>query len=179
MALYLPIRALNRSSKIRIDNQKIVSGVTSYVDVSKGTVIKDVASHSSIGQLLVVGPLTPSNADGVVVSGAVIDQGASASDLILGVSAGEVKTRSTGVHAAVAVTTTAVTITTADGTNPRIDIVVADLATAAITAIAGTAAAAPVAPAVPVTKVPLASVAVAAAATGLANAVITDIRPRA
>lgn len=179
MALYLPVRALNRSSKIRIDNQTVAPGTTTYVDISKGSVAKEVASHSAIGQLLVVGPVSASNTDIIVASGAVIDQGASAADLILGVSLGELRTRSTGVHVAIGATVTAVTITTADGTNPRIDVVVADNATGAITAVAGTAAAVPVVPATPAGKTALARVAVAAAATGLANAVITDVRPRA
>lgn len=178
MAVYLPIRALNRSNNIRIDGQKIVPGVTAYIDISKGSVAKDFASHASIGQVYPVGPLTASNTDGVITTGAIVDQGASSADLILGISAGEVRSRSTGVHVAVAATTTAVTLSAADATNPRIDIVQVKVSDGSVAKKNGTPAAVPVAPTADAGYIAVANVLVDANATGIANAKITDVRPR-
>lgn len=79
----------------------------------------------------------------------------------------------------------AVTISAADATNPRRDLIVARVRDAgysgatnsfAIEAVTGTAAASPVDPTVPANSWVLARVAVAAAATSITNANITDMR---
>jgi len=69
-----------------------------------------------------------------------------------------------------------VTITAADGTNPRIDLVVIDY-NGALSRVGGTAAALPVPPAVPANSIQLAQVYVPAAATSITNAMIVDKRP--
>jgi hypothetical protein len=80
------------------------------------------------------------------------------------------------------------TITTADPTNPRIDLVcitVSDAAytgalnTVAINVVAGTPAGSPVVPSTPTNSIALARVAVAAAATTITSGNITDVRVRA
>lgn len=82
---------------------------------------------------------------------------------------------------------TTVSITTADATNPRKDIVYVLVSDAAISGatnavtyvvLAGTPAATPVAPTLPALATQLAEVYVAAGATSITNANITDARPR-
>lgn len=69
-----------------------------------------------------------------------------------------------------------VTIAAADGSNPRIDLVVIDW-NGAVSRVAGTAAAYPVPPAIPANSVQLAQVYVPAAATAITNAMLVDKRP--
>lgn len=172
MAVYLPIRALNRSSAIRVDGQKLSATVTSYVDISKGSVRKEIAYHSSIGQILHVGSITGSNVDQVVNAGGLVTAGAG---LTVNVSVGEMRVRSTGAFVVGAAATNSTITANASG-NPRIDLVVWDNVTGAVSVIAGTAAASPVAPSASATQTPLATVAVANGAG--APGTITDVRPR-
>ena len=80
---------------------------------------------------------------------------------------------------------TTVTVTAADVSNPRVDLVVAKIEDQAysgavnawaLAVVAGTPAASPVAPSMPANSILLATVAVAAAATTITNANITDGR---
>ena len=77
------------------------------------------------------------------------------------------------------------TVTTADPTNPRIDLVVATVSdafytgttnTVAFNVIAGTPASSPTVPATPVNSIALAKIAVGAAVGSITNANITDLR---
>ncbi len=77
------------------------------------------------------------------------------------------------------------TVSTANATNPRIDVVVAEVLDAAFTGssnlwrlrvITGTAAASPAVPTIPATAMPLAQIAVAANATSVVTANISDLR---
>jgi hypothetical protein len=61
MALYLPIRALNRSQNVRIGGQKITSTATAWVDLSDAKTKKEFGHHSAIGAVYPVGPLSASN----------------------------------------------------------------------------------------------------------------------
>jgi hypothetical protein len=109
------------------------------------------------------------NGEGVIGGCAVTAQGSP--DMTLAVAAGTVIVA--GVP--VAVTAGNVTITTADGSNPRIDLVVVNNAgTKSVTA--GTAAASPKAPDVPASSVCLAMVYVPANDTAIASNQITDKR---
>lgn len=173
MPPYLPIRAHNRSSAVRIDSQLVKPDVTSYVDVAKASVRKELASHSSVGQVYPVGPLCNSNADVAVVSGGVVTAGAG---LTVNVSAGEQKNRATGAYVVGASATNSVIGANSSG-NPRVDLVVWDTATGAVSVVAGTpAASGAAAPATPAGKTALATVAVANAAS--APGTITDVRSR-
>ena len=84
--------------------------------------------------------------------------------------------------------TTTATITTADATYPRIDVVcitVSDAAysgslnSVAINVVAGTPAGSPTVPSTPTNSIALAQVAVAAGATSITSGNITDVRVRA
>lgn len=175
-SLYLPIRALNRSQAVRIGRQRITATTTAYIDINDAKTRKELAYHSSIGAIYVVGPASASNSNSRVVSGGVVTAG---TGLRVLVSTGEIKNSSTGAYVVGAADpgSGGLALTTADGTNPRIDLVVWDGTSGALSKVDGVAAAVPVAPAVPAGKVPLATVAVATSAT--APGTITDIRPRA
>ena len=80
------------------------------------------------------------------------------------------------------------TITTADATNPRIDLVCitvndaaysGSLNSVAINVVKGTAAGSPTVPSTPTNSIALAQVAVAAGATSISSGNITDVRVRA
>ena len=80
------------------------------------------------------------------------------------------------------------TITTADATNPRIDVVCITVSDAAysgslnqvaINVVKGTAASSPTVPSTPTNSIALAQVAVAAGATTISSGNITDVRVRA
>ena len=84
--------------------------------------------------------------------------------------------------------TTTATITTADPTNPRIDVVCITVSDAAysgslnqvaINVVKGTAASSPTVPSTPTNSIALAQVAVAANATTISSGNITDVRVRA
>jgi hypothetical protein len=195
MPPYLPVVALNRSSKIRIDNQlvasfaQIYSSITQYppndqtgptyvdlgAEVEGGDPVwKEVAYHSSIGQLLVVGPLTSTNAPVVVSSGLVAT--ADGSDLVITVSSGVLKTRSTGV------TTVSVggstTLAAASSSHPRIDTIAVNETTGAITNVEGTPAVSPVAPAALTGTLAIDHVLVGTSVTDVTQANVTDVAPR-
>lgn len=106
---------------------------------------------------------------GVVAGCAVTAQGSP--DMTVAVAAGTIRVNRT----LVLVTAGNVTIGTADGTNPRIDLItVNDAGTKACTA--GTAAASPVFPSIPSNSVVLAAVYVPASDTTIATNQITDKR---
>ena len=106
---------------------------------------------------------------GVVSGCAVTAQGSP--DMTVAVAAGTVRVGQTVVD----VTAGNVTITTANGTNPRFDLVVVnDSGTKSVTA--GTAAASPVFPAIPANSVVLAAVYVPASDTTIASNQIVDKR---
>jgi hypothetical protein len=109
------------------------------------------------------------DSDGVLTGCAVTAQGSP--DMTVAVAAGTIKV----ANKVVAVTAGNVTIGTADGTNPRFDLItVNDSGTKACTA--GTAAAQPVFPAIPASSIVLAAVYVPASDTTIATNQITDKR---
>lgn len=107
--------------------------------------------------------------DGVVSGCAVTAQGTP--DMTVAVAAGTV--RLAGVYVAVAAGN--VTITTANATNPRIDLIVVN-SSGTKSATAGTAAANPKAPDIPASSVLLAMVYVPANQTSITSGLITDKR---
>lgn len=176
MALYLPIRAFNRSQQVRIDGQKILPTATTYVDISIGTVRKSVGYHSAIGAVYPVGSLTASNASVVFTNGVVVTaQGTP--DQTVAVSAGELRDRTTGVYVAVAAVS-ALAASAAHATLARIDIVQVNTTTGVATYKAGTAAASPVAPAPDASNIVVANVGRAATDNTISTSDITDLRPR-
>lgn len=184
MAQYLGVRAFNRSQAVRI-GQQTVRSVTStgalapitYIDLEDKVARKELAYHSAIGAVYACTEVQGHNYSLSINTGATIDQGSSASDLVLGIAAGEARDDA-GVYYTIGAASSAVTLATADATNPRIDLITMKISDRTIDKVTGTAAASPVVPSVPTGYIPLARVAVAANATGIANAAITDLRPR-
>lgn len=174
MALYLPIRALNRSQQVRIARQKITATATAYVDISDLATRKEFAYHSAFGAVYVVGPTSSSKAPQKVWSGTTVTEGVSPTDMSIRVLVGELR-KDDGVYVTVAQQD--LTVGAADGTNPRWDIVVVDAAGTA-TIVAGVVSATPVLPDTPAGKTLLAKVTVAALDTGISNSEIADLRER-
>lgn len=174
---YLPVRAISRSQKVRLgraSNSQVTVGTTFYADLSDGNVLRDLQHHQAIGALVIVGPLSNSAVDDVVVSGGIVTNG---TNLAVNVSAGEIRKRSTGVFVTGAAATD-FALTVAHGTLDRTDLIHWDSTSGAVgktdgaTAAAGTS----VAPATPAGKVPLFTVLVAATVTSPGTK--TDVRPR-
>lgn len=176
MALYLPIRALNRSQNVRIDSQKISATTTAYIDISKVSVRREFAQHSAVGAVFPVGPLTSSNANQVVV-GATVDEGSNAADMVVQVNPGYIRDRSTSA-VVIQIKASTLTITAADATNPRIDVIQVNTTTGVVTKVDGTAAASPSAPAVTAGNVAIAQVTVPANDTAITTDQIADVAPR-
>ncbi len=174
MAQYLPVRAFNRSQQVRIGKQRVTPTATTFVDISDALQRKELAYHSAIGAVIPVGPLSASNADVVVNSGAYTDEGAANNDLIVRTYAGTLRNRQTG--ATVSVTQTDTTLSAADATNPRIDLIQVDATTGAVTKKTGTAAASPVAPTPDAGTIVVAQVSVPANDTAITTNQITDVR---
>ncbi len=180
MATYLPIRALNRSSRIRINGQVVLPGATSYVDISIASVRKDLADHSTLGQIFVVGPITASNSDGVVTSagaGAVTP----GTGVSVNVAAGELKVQSTGAFVAgAAATNQALTLTTSAGQSQVFGINWDNTAgTVSVTAGTPATTGSQVAPAIPAGVTRLATVTLANGAASVITGNIVDARGRA
>ena len=186
---FVPVLAISRSQSVRIGNAQGTAtpgtvpqvgykpdGTTLnspyYVDLSDGPSRRDLAHHLALGAVIVVGGLTNSNSDWVVVDGGVVTAG---TGLTVNVSAGDLLQRSTGAEKSGASATNSTIASNSSG-NPRIDLVSWDNTSGAVTVTTGTAAASPVAPATPTGKTPLATVAVANGAS--VPGTITDVRPR-
>lgn len=176
MALYLPVRAISRSQKIRIGRQTATRDTTIYVDISDINTRRDVEHHQALGALLVVGALSASNVDTIVAWGADTDEGAANNDMVVRTYKGELRNRQTG--AMVAVAQTDLTLTAAHATLVRIDIVQVHTTTGVVTKKDGTAAASPVAPTADASNIAIASINVPATDTAITTNQITDLRPR-
>lgn len=176
MASFLPIRAISRSQQVRIGDQKITRDKTFYVDIDNGQVRRDLERHAAFGAFIIVGPLTTSNADITVETGVNTDEGAANNDLVVRTYAGELRNRATGAYVSVAQTDT--TMSAADATNPRIDIIQVHNTTGVVTKKNGTAAASPVAPSPDASNTVIARVTIPANDTAITTNQITDVRPR-
>lgn len=174
MPQYLPIRAFNRSQQVRIGKQKVLPNATTFVDIDDPVSRKELGHHSTLGAVFVVGPLSASNADVVVQSGASTDEGAANNDMVVRTYAGTIRNRQTG--ATVSVPQTDTTIAAADGTNPRNDVIQVNTTTGAVTKVTGTPAAAPTTPAVTAGNIGIAVVNVPANDTAITTSQVTDTR---
>lgn len=175
MASYLPIRAFNRSQQVRIGGSKIKSDTTSYVDLSDPKTQREFQHHSALGAVYVAF-LSASNPT-QVFEGATVDEGSNAADMVVAVNDGRIFARDTGVTV-VQIKESTITMTAADGTNPRIDIIQVHTTTGVATKVDGTAAASPVAPAASASNVAIARVSVPATDTAITSDQITDVAPR-
>src|SRR3954468_10704048 len=170
MASYIKVRAISRSQQVRIGDTRVTRNVSVAVDIDNPKIRRDLERFQALGAVIVVGGLT-STAGDAVTSGGVVDGGANQADLALRVSAGTIRT---AAGATVAIVAGTPSVAAADGTNPRIDNVVANTSTGVVTVVSGTAAATPVAPAVAANTVKLAEVSVPALDTSISDNQITD-----
>jgi hypothetical protein len=121
MAPFLPVRAVSRSQRVRIggvtiaapktssEEGSVVNGVlygTTYVDLNPSSTagkpkayppLKELKNHLTLGAVIVVGPLTNSNATVVIQSGYLVTNTKSKTPS-LKVSSGVIENRSTGVY---------------------------------------------------------------------------------
>lgn len=179
MAPFLPVRAISRSQKVRIgrgNNAEVLVDTTTYVDLADGQSKKDLQHHQAIGAVIVVGSLSASNANVIVTNGVTTDEGASNADMIVRTYAGDLLVRDTGARVSVAQTDT--TLSAADATNPRIDIIQVNYTTGAVTKKNGTAAASPTAPTADAGNIAVAQISVPANDTAITTNQVTDVRPR-
>lgn len=176
MAEYLPIRGLSRSVNVRVGGQKILPGATYYVDIADGKTRRELQRHSTLGSYIVVGPVSQDSGDVVVSWGAQTTQGSSGADLVITVENGELRNRTSGDY--VDIDQTDLTISAADATNPRIDLVQVDASSGAVSKKDGTAAVTPAAPAPDSGNIAIANVSVPANDTAITTNQITDRRPR-
>jgi len=174
MAEFLPVRALNRSQQVRINKQRVTTTKTTYVDLSNPTAKREFQHHSAIGAIFPVGPITATSSEFVVVQGANTDQGESGTDMIVRTYAGVIKNRETGAVVNVAQADT--TLSTADATNPRNDLIVVDETSGAVSKVTGTPAASPAVPSAPEGKLAVAVVNVPANDTAITTNQISDLR---
>ncbi len=143
----------------------VSSKATAIINLDDPITRRDVARHSAIGSLTVVGDVF------AAVRGCAVSQG---TGLTINIGAGTLF-REDSVDP-VAVAAASVTLVAADVANPRIDLVVVNTWTGAVTAVAGTAAATPQPPGLPANSVGLAQVRVNAGAT--TPAFVRDVTPR-
>lgn len=193
---FIPLIALNRSSKVRIGGVLIPSLSQAlgsveqyepndldgpvYVDlgatVEPGTPVwKEIAYHASIGQVVVAGPIVSSL---TAIEGLFAT--ADGSDLVITLSPGVI-TSLTAASGSPAVTSAGgtTTLSAASGLHPRIDLIQVNLTTGVIGHVTGTAAVSPVAPAPTAGNVGLQDVLVGTSVTLVTQANITDVAPRA
>lgn len=148
------------------------TNTTFYSAESNQSVRKDLSAHSAIGSYYAVGNPSNSNSDTVVNTGATT----TVSLLEVTVAAGELKVRSTGNYIPIAGGKTS--LSAANGTEDRTDLVWVNATTGAIGHTSGALAtkgrSEP--PAAPEGTLPLAAYLVEAAAT--AAVLVADLRPR-
>jgi hypothetical protein len=196
LAPFIPLLALNRSSKVRIGGQRIPSFAQAlgsveqyepndldgpvYVDLGATTepgtpVWKEIAYHASIGQVVVAGPIV---SDLNAIEG--LFSTADGSDLVITLSPGVI-TSLTAASGTPAVTSGGgtTTLSAASGSHPRIDLIEVNLTTGVIGHVTGTAVASPVAPAPGTGNVGIANVLVGTSVTLITQANVTDVAPRA
>jgi len=106
MAPFLPIRAVSRSQNVRIGGVKVKTNETTYVDLSETahskpyaySPLKELKSHLAVGAVIVVGAITSSSADWVVVSGFTTAEtkAENEKEYLAKISSGTLRQRSTG-----------------------------------------------------------------------------------
>lgn len=178
MAVYLPVRAFNRSQGVRINGQRVSSTTTTYIDVDPTTTAgkagrKQLSYHSAIGAVYPVGPLTTSNKQYTVASGFATDtqSGTSPTNKVQTIAAGVYVNRNTGARVEVASAATSTNIALATTDYKRIDLVYLDTADNTFKISTGTevlAAATATAPTATSTQIALFTVAVSDSAISAA-----------
>jgi len=146
-------------------NRVSLTGSSSFAGFAASDTAQ-AAAGASVAQTCTVSP----NASWVGVTIAL--QPVSGANMTVDVASGTAMVNASSVAVS---TTTSVSITAADATNPRLDLVTVDSA-GTVAVVTGTPAAIPAYPAVPANKAVLAVVSVAANASSIVTANITDLR---
>src|SRR3712207_1868879 len=123
MATWIKVRAISRSQNVRIGDTEVTRNTSVAVDLENAKVRRDLERFQAMGSVITVDGVkaTPGHA---VTSGGVVDEGVSAADMAIRVTAGTLRREDTG--ATVAIVAGTPTVSAADATNPRIDNVVAN-----------------------------------------------------
>jgi hypothetical protein len=171
----LPVRSFQRGRTVGVGLRDLSVNKTSYVNIARGDVRRDINRHSAVGAVLPVGTVVRSIEAGTIAAGGQVDEGPVSTDLILRVAAGSLKTDAGAIVPIVAGT---VTVAAADATNIRVDRVVVDATTGVASIVTGVPTAGSPAgiPAPGANKITLAFIWVDPAVTGIANAFINDAR---
>lgn len=119
MPEYLPVRALTRSQKVRINNQHVKTYITSYVDLEDPKRRKELNDHMTVGAVVVVGAVT-NTLPATVTSGLGVTAVSPYTSKSVKQAEGYIRTESTSAIVTVASNTFAIEAAAA---NPRIDIV--------------------------------------------------------
>lgn len=178
MSLMVGFRSLSRKFNADVGGRGFTTATTTWVNLDNKRVARDLARHSSIGQLVQVGSFWKSD-DGVVDFGGKVT--VRATGLVLDVSAVNF-TRGDGTTKGSGAAGTA-TVGAADATNPRIDTVVVDTTSGAYSVVAGTATAGANLVnrtgigTLAANRIALAYVLVPATATNLTQDLVADVRP--
>lgn len=180
MSTMVSVRTFARGGNVSLGDKTLRSDKTAYVNIDNRRVMRDIARHSSIGQIFPYGDTYFQNDDGVVTQGGKVT--VRTTTLVTDVSATYI-TRAGGGLIAIANAGTA-TIGAANVTDPRIDIIAVDTSGAgAFVVIAGTATANANLTnrlgmaALPANCVALAIVLVPNTATTLSQDNVVDVRP--
>ena len=163
------VRGLQRGRGIRLGTTSVNNTQTKVIDLDNAAHRRDLGHHSAIGQVVVIGPVPVAVASGVVAS--------AGTTLSFSTTAGTLVRDDTGQTITVAAVNNSA-LTAADGTNPRIDLIVVNNNSGAVTKVDGTAAASPFPPAPTAGTTPIAQVRVNAGATTAAGSTYTDVAPR-
>lgn len=168
---FLPVRAFNRSQKVRIGGRQLSPTRNTLINIERKDVQRDWARHSAIGALAVVGSPITTTEDGVVHGGTPSQTG----NYQVTVGAGSwVRDNGTAVtfDSAVKSITDDTALTSGQARIDRVS--VNSSGVVAVTAGTAAAAASAAAPAVPANSVTLALVTVTKGGTA---AVVEDRRP--
>lgn len=172
MGEYLPVRALNRSQTVRINKERVRSGITSYVNLEDPVQKKEFSYHSAIGALVVVGSLRTS-LPATAVNGLAATAVSPATTKKVAYTEGRVRDSEGNLHKVVAGTTAEFGAAAA---NPRIDVVEVKTDGSEVKVKKGTEGASPTAPAVDSGFIAIAQVALAKEFTEVKAENVTDVR---
>lgn len=173
MGEYLPIRALNRSQKVRIGKVRAHTRLTTYVNLEDPLQRKELAYHASIGAVYVVGSVKGALPTTATLTGLAPSAVSPGTTKKVAYTEGYVLVE--GVAKLVAAGTTAAF--GAAAANPRIDVVEVKNDGSEVKIKAGTESSTPVVPATDSGFTPLAQVALAKEFTEVLPANVTDVRP--
>jgi|ERR1700677_1670377 len=188
MPPYLPVRAISRSQRVRIAQQTLKTGTTSYVDLGSQTEtngikagsplpfspFKELQNHLAIGAVIVVGGLTGTNSNEVIESGVITTAGVET----VTVTSGILHNRNTGANVTVAGVTAEATAAAPGAGKYRIDLVEVNEETGAVKQVEGAATTEEKTAKVPATTAKYLAVATLLFKTTGKTPTVTEVAPR-